>query len=457
MAFLTSDASDLMSSLVSGLNHPHTRLPQPTVWLPACLDEPASPVANSLRCDVAVVGGGFSGLSAALHLKTLAPQLDVVLVEAGRVGYGPSGLNSGQAAPRIGPAIEKQVATIGLPAARSAHMYSLQAMEFAAALVDRYAIDCDLRATSQWQVSLTDRDAMKLEKRSALYRELGFEVPLVDTRVLRAALPGSPRIRNAIAFPAYLMNPGRLCVGLKRAVIDAGVRLFEHSRARLSHGLTVGGFDIEATRIVLAVDGGIGALGHLGGAVLPIAAFAAVTRPLRLEERSAIGWADGQGLYDGRPVFNFLRPLPDGRLLIGGEYRYAHGGQVRPRDVSRSTSRLIEQLSLFFPSLSAISADAGWHGVLGCTLNEWPVIAPLDAAGRCWHLGAWNGHGVALALAAGHELAAALTNSSSGTHEHEHEPAPWRHLPALRIPSAATRFLLPAYLAWLRRASRLSL
>jgi gamma-glutamylputrescine oxidase len=404
-----------------------------------------------------VVGGGFAGLSAALHLKTLAPQLDVVLLEAGRIGYGPSGLNSGQAAPRIGPPIEKQVATIGRPAARAAYAYSLKAMGSVVALVDRYAIDCDLRATSQWQVSLSDRDAIKLEKRSALYREIGVEVPLVDTRVLRAALPGSPRIRNAIRFPAYLINPGRLCIGLKRAAIDVGVRVFERSRAHLSQGLTVGGFDIEARRIVLAVDGGIAALGRLGGAVFPIAAFAAVTRTLRPEERGAIGWAQGQGLYDARPVFNFLRPLPDGRLLIGGEYRYAHGGQVRPCDVSRSTSKLVEQLSLFFPSLSAISADAGWHGVLGCTLNEWPVIAPLDATGRCWHLGAWNGHGVALALSAGHELAAALTDSSSGTRKDGHELAPWRHLPASRIPPAAMRFLLPAYLAWLRRASRLSL
>jgi gamma-glutamylputrescine oxidase len=446
-----------MSSFVLDLDPIHGGLPRPTVWLPACQDEPAPPVANALRCDVAVVGGGFAGLSTALNLKTLAPQLDVVLLEAGRVGYGPSGLNSGQASPRIGPAIEKQVATIGRPAARAAHAYSLRALEFVAALVDRYAIDCDLRATSQWQVALTDRDATKLEKRSVLYRELGFEVPLVDARVLRAELPASPRIRNAIAFPAYLLNPGRLCVGLKRAALDAGVRLFEHSRARFSPGLTVGAFDIEAKRMVLAVDGGIGALGYLDGGVLPIAAFAAVTRTLRPEERSAIGWAQGQGLYDGRPVFNFLRPLPDGRLLIGGEYRSAHGGRVRPCDVSRSTSRLIEQLGLFFPSLSAISADAGWHGVLGCTFSEWPVIAPLDSAGRCWHLGAWNGHGVALALAAGHELAAALTDSSSGMRQDERELAAWQRLPALRIPSVARRFLLPAYLAWLRRASRLSL
>jgi gamma-glutamylputrescine oxidase len=419
------------------------------------MDEPAPPVTSCLRCDVAVVGGGFAGLSAALHLKTLAPDLDVVLLEAERIGYGPSGLNSGQAAPRIGPAIENQIATIGRSAAREAYAYSLRAMEYVAALIDEHSIDCDLSAKPQWQVSLTDQDAVKLSRRSRLYSELGFEVPLVDSCVLRAAFPGSPRIRNAIAFPAYLINPGRLCVGLKKAAIGAGVRLFEHSRVRISHGLTVGAFEVEAKRIVLAVDGGIGALGRLGALVHPIAAFAAVTRPLRPEERSAIGWADGQGIYDARPVFNFLRPLPDGRLLIGGEYRYAYGGRIRPSDVSRSTVKLMEQLSLFFPSLSAISADAGWHGVLGCTLNEWPVIAPLDPAGRCWHLGAWNGHGVALALSSGQELATALTDSPSGTRQYG--LAPWRAIPARRIPASVTRFVLPAYLAWLRRASRLSL
>ena len=149
--------------------------------------------------------GGWRGCRER-YPEILAPHLDVVLLEAGRIGYGQSGLNSGQAAPRIGPAIEAQVAALGRAAAIAAHAYSVQAIEFAAALVNRHHIDCDLEATSQWEVSLTDRDAAKLERRSSLYRALGFDVPLVDSSAVRSALPSSTRIRNAIAFPAYRLN-----------------------------------------------------------------------------------------------------------------------------------------------------------------------------------------------------------------------------------------------------------
>lgn len=428
-------------------------VPQPTVWMRAALDDAAPAVAAPLGCDVAVVGGGLAGLSTALHLKILAPHLDVVLLEAGRIGYGQSGLNSGQAAPRIGPAIEAQVAALGRAAAIAAHAYSVQAIEFAAALVNRHHIDCDLEATSQWEVSLTDRDAAKLERRSSLYRALGFDVPLVDSSAVRSALPSSTRIRNAIAFPAYRLNPGRLCVGLKRVAQQAGVRVFEHSRAELSPVLAVAGFDVRADRVVLAVDGGIAALKLSRSTVFPVSAFAAVTRPLRPEERAAIGWAEGQGLYDARPLFNFLRPLADGRLLIGGNYHYAHSGRISGKDVTRSASRLMTQLENFFPALKGLAAERAWGGVLGCTLNEWPVVAPLDDARCWWHLGGWNGHGVALAIAGGHELATVLADPASDAAVSL--PAPCRQRATAGIPAAALRVLLPAYLGWLRRQSRL--
>ncbi|MFM0043246.1 NAD(P)/FAD-dependent oxidoreductase [Paraburkholderia sediminicola] len=432
-----------------------SRQPYSTVWLPFPLDELAPAPSGHLRCDVAVVGGGLSGLSTALHLKLAAPQLDVLLLEAGRIGYGASGLNSGQCAPRIGPAIENQVRSLGEEFARAAYDYSLGAVEFAARFAKDLAIDCELRCAGQWQVALRDADALKLERRAAVYRSLGLDVPLLGADAVHASLPDAYRIRNALVFPAWLLNPGRLCVGMKRAALAQGVRIFEHARVeRLERDigtLHVGSSSIRASRIVLAVDGAIGGLIAFRRTVLPVTAFAAVTRALSCAERSAIGWTQGQGLYDARPMFNFLRPMADGRLLIGGDYRYARDTQAGVAQKPQDASHLLAQLSLFFPSVRSITADVVWHGLLGCTLNEWPIVAPLDRDGRHWHIGAWNGHGVALALRAGHDLAYAMTGQTALP------GIPWHCPRAANLPHNLIAMLVPLYLEWLRHSSRMTI
>ncbi|CAG4903127.1 NAD(P)/FAD-dependent oxidoreductase [Paraburkholderia saeva] len=445
--------------MASFMPNPARRTDTPsTLWLPFPLDEPTCAVGADLTCDVAIVGGGLTGLSTALHLKAVEPRLDVVLLDAGRIGYGASGLNSGQCAPRIGPAIERQVKSPGPDFAHAAYAYSLEAMALTTSLANRCEIDCELHDAGQWQVALRDADALTLEKRATIYRALGFDVPLLGADALRASLPDSQRIRNAIAFPARLLNPGRLCIGLKRAALERGVRIFEHTRvsrfARDTGALHVRNSMINATRIVFATDGGIGSIDGLDAfrrTVLPVAAFAAVTRPLSSDERRVIGWHQGQGLYDTRPMFNFLRPLADGRLLIGGGYRYAPGEKVDLDLHERSAPDLTGQLPLFFPSLGAMTAGSVWHGTLGCTLNEWPVVRALDAERRYWHAGGWNGHGVALAVAAGRDLAHAMAGQVA-------MPAvPWTSPRAPGLPLALARTVLPLYLGWRRHSSQITI
>lgn len=436
--------------LYSGASHS----PLSTVWLPIPLDERAPAPSGHLRCDVAVVGGGLSGLSTALHLKLAAPQLDVLLLEAGRIGYGASGLNSGQCAPRIGPAIENQVRSLGEEFARAAYDYSLEAVDFAVQFAKQLSIACEMRRAGQWQVALRDTDALKLERRAAAYRSLGLAVPLLNADAVRTSLPGAVRIHNALVYPAWLLNPGQLCVGMKRVALDHGVRIFESARVerleRDTGTLHVGDNSIRATRVVLAVDGAIGGLIASRGTVLPVTALAAVTRPLSAEQRATIGWTQGQGLYDTRPMFNFLRPLTDGRLLIGGSYRYARRMNASMSQTPQDVRHLLAQLSLFFPSLGSMTAELVWHGLLGCTLNEWPIVAPLDRDRRHWHIGAWNGHGVALALRAGRDLAYAMTGQIALP------DIPWRCPRSPNLPPRLLSFLVPLHLEWLRRSSRMT-
>ncbi len=419
---------------------------------------PASqpPLNQALHCDFLVIGGGLSGLSTALHLKKMQPTAQVALLEAGEIGNSSSGLNSGQCGPRIGPAIEKQVKSLGKEKVAEIYRYSQKAMEYAASLIQEHSIDCHLQASQQWQVALREKDAQTLAQRARLYQSLGFDVPLLGQSAVRKCLPESSSILNALEFPVYLLNPYQLCLGLKQAALQVGVCLYENTKA-VSHKeeqtveFSANGHRLHYRQAILAVDGSIPQLSEYRASVLPIAVFAAVTRPLSHDERCRIGWSKEQSLFDARPTFNFLRLVPGDRILIGGEYCYAPAGQLDVRQQRESLERLQRQLAFFFPSLQAMSFDYQWHGVVGCTLDEWPIIGPLKSSSACWYVGASNGHGVAASLIAGREVAQALISQELTPY------FPWQRSSVMGLGHpAVARLTLPYYLGWLRRRSRLT-
>ncbi len=423
----------------------------------AGIEQTSQPALDrELYCDFLIIGGGLSGLSTALHIKKERPTARVTLLDASKIGNGASGLNSGQCGTRIGPAIEKQVQSLGKERAANIYKYSQNAMEYAASLIKTYGIQCNLQARKQWQVALTEKDARILANRALLYQSLGFNVQLIARREIGKIFPDSTNILNAIEFPAYVFNPYKLCLGLKQTVLHAGVRIYEgtkvvaHKVGKQIVELNANGHRLHYQYAILAVDGGIEKLSEYTASVLPISVFAAVTRPLKHDERKRIGWLKEQGLFDARPAFNFLRLIHENRILIGGEYRYLHSRQITARQQREILKRLGRQLAFFFPSLQQIDFEYQWHGIVGCTLDEWPAIGPLKSSDKCWYLGASNGHGVATSLIAGREVAQAVTNNETMPR------FPWYRSSVMGLGHPIlTRIALPYYLRWLHARSRL--
>jgi|GEM_PF-3569609 len=418
-----------------------------TFWLPQPVDNLCPEIARDENCDVFIIGGGISGLSTALHVKMRSPENDVVLVEADRIGYGSGGLNSGQCAPRVGPDIGIQILKSGKKNALLNYQYSLDACNYLKDFL--HLFNLEFEETEQWQISLSSAGYKKNLTTISEYASLGVRLGYYDKLTLIRMMPDSQRIQNAISFPASFINPGLFCVNLKKLALDSGVRIFESSPAELNVTLLQGharvnGFNIKSKKVILAIDRNISFTPRSFSAVHPIRTYISVTRPLSDNELSAIGWKNRAGLYDNRKYFKFLRPLSHNRLLIGGEYRFNNKRSECVKTHKVAVNSLMTYLAALFPSLNKVESEYSWSGVSGCTLTGWPVVKPMDDSERCWQIGSWNGHGVALGFYAGKNLAEKILDESS------HPAVPWNESPGIPVPYWLSAISIPTYLACLK-------
>lgn len=438
-----------MNYAIDNLNASHILS---TFWLPEVMDEPCLPFNKDEYCDIAVIGAGISGLSTALHCKLHSPDSDVVLIDAGRIGYGSSGLSSGQCAPRFGPPIERQIVCSGVTAATRAYQYSLAACGYLQDFVQQFKLDADYSEAEQLQLALGERDAKKNIKAFTAWSSIDSSLRYYNKETLRAFFPSSLEFQNAIGFPAALVNPGKLCLALKKTALAKGVRIFEHSIADLDTGLTDKDIRINKRiltykKVVLATDHNYP--GNYLTETHPVEIFSIVTSPLTAEQLSTIGWPDRYALFDNRNYFNFLRRTADNRILIGGEYRFSRSVHSRQAQLAKIKASLLAALYRFFPSLTGLPAEVIWSGVSGCTLNGWPVVGFMNKRLTQWKIGSWNGHGLALSFLAGKDLAEILVANAV-------PPAVWSHKTSVPLPKLLTRVAIPLYLYALRKMDNLS-
>jgi gamma-glutamylputrescine oxidase len=382
----------------------------PPSWY-AATAEPPPPVPAAegvVACDVCVVGGGYTGLSAALHLAERG--YDVALVEAHRVGWGASGRNGGQIA--VGQRVDQDVleARLGRAEAHRLWQLGLESVALVHDLVARHGIDAayvpglihaDHRARF---VAASHAYARKLDA------EYGYDrIRPVDRDEMRA-LVGSPGYHGGtLDTGSGHLHPLRYAFGLARAAAGAGVRIFERSRVtRLVPGeparLDTGRAELRARHVLLACNGYLGGLdGGVAARVMPINNFIVATEPLG--EDCARGLIrDDHAVGDSRFVINYFRLSEDRRLLFGGGESY---GYRFPRDIAAKVRRPMLEV---FPQLRGVRIDYAWGGTLGITMSRLPHVARV--AGNILSAGGYSGHGVAMGSFAGAVMAEALAGQA---------------------------------------------
>jgi gamma-glutamylputrescine oxidase len=369
---------------------------------------PVQPVLQGeIDSDLVVVGGGLTGLSAALHAAEAG--FSVVLLEGERIGWAASGRNGGQMIPGLRWDAPTLVEHFGEDHARRLVEMGYGAARLVRERIARHAIACDLRRGHFHAAAKPAHlDAMKRE-RDCLARLIGYEAIRIAEADEVGAYVASPLYHGG-SFDAEggHIHPLNYALGLARAAQAAGVGIFEGSRViAIDHSgpvvaRTAAGV-VKASHGVLACDTFIGALDRkLGRMTMGIANYNVATVPLAPEAAKAL-IPSGAAVADSKFVLNYYRLSADNRLIFGGGEKYT---PRPPADIAGFVRPYLEQV---FPQLKGVAIDHAWGGMVGVTLNRLPHVGRI---GQSFYAHGWSGHGVLVTTLAGQLIAEAMQGSA---------------------------------------------
>lgn len=359
-----------------------------------------APAHGPLHTDVCVVGAGYTGLSAALHLAEQG--YDVTVLEAQRVGFGASGRNGGQVA--SGPRLDLSTLErrYGPDTARAQWQLAQEARALVSDLVAQ-GIDCDLRPGVIYTTDAATQVADYHAEAAHMQAAYGYsEVVALDAEQT-ARLVGSPVYAGGILDRgAAHLNPLKLVLGLGDRAHAADAQIFEGSQVRRIEDdgphvvLTTDDATVSADHVILAGNGYLGPLDPATAAhVMPINSYMIATEPLGTRGDGIL--PEAHAVADNKFVVNYFRRTLDGRLLFGGgeSYRYRF-----PADIAAKVRPALERV---FPQLSGIGIDFAWGGTLAITRSRMPFARQVSP--RVLSAGGYSGHGVALSLLLGKAMA----------------------------------------------------
>nr|WP_031066945.1 FAD-dependent oxidoreductase [Streptomyces ochraceiscleroticus] len=375
---------------------------------PFWLDDPDRPAAlpalvGDERCDLLVVGGGYSGLWTALLAKERDPERDVVLVEGQEVGWAASGRNGGFCAASL---------THGLGNGLARWPGELKKLEELGArnldaigqAVQRYGIDCDFERTGEIDLATEPHQIAELREAAEDAARLGLTgYDFLDQDAVRAEVDSPAFLaglwnRDGVA----MLNPARLAWGLKQACLDQGVRIYEHTRAtdlasdgtgmavRTPYGR------VFARHVALGTNAFPNLVRRVRPYLVPVYDHALMTEPLTEEQLAAVGWKNRQGLSDSNNHFHYFRLTADNRILWGGyDAIYRYGGGVRAEyDHHPATyEKLARHFFQHFPQLEEVRFSHAWGGAID-TCSRFSAFFGTAHAGRVAYAAGYTGLGV---------------------------------------------------------------
>ena len=368
------------------------------------------PVAlGELACDVCVVGGGYTGLSCALHLAKSGKS--VVLLEAERVGWGASGRNGGHVGTGQRADQHSLEKWYGKTTAKELWRLGLEAVDLVTDLVEKNGIDCELGRTNiHFAAKKSHVDELRDEV-DHLRTEYGYDqISGVESSSLEELTSGVGFHYGVIDHGARHLHPLKYCLGLAEAVLTAGASVFEKSQVnnidiKRDHALvSTDRAAIKAKKVVLACNGYLGNLfPPIASHIMPINNFIVATEPLDEATAKHINPLNAS-LSDSLFVINYWKLSEDRRLIFGGGETYSDKFPESITDFVRP------KLLAIYPELSDTRLDYGWGGTLAITRNRMPDLGVHK--GVVYYAQGFSGHGIPTATMAGKLIASAIDSGN---------------------------------------------
>ena len=372
-------------------------------WIAEAGPPPAlAPLGGDASADVVVIGGGYTGLWAAWHLVEAGAS--VVVVEAARCGFGPSGRNGGFVSSLAlnRPGLAERY---GQSAAAAIVAQSERSVRAIGSWCEAQGVDAWYRAAPHWVVSAApaqdgaSADAIDGSEVVALGREQ------VRTRCDSPVFRGAVEVRTGAT-----VHPARLAFGLRERLRARGVRIHEGTRVGALDGAVVAharGGRVRAGAAIVAVNAATGGLAPLRRRLTVASSHVVLTEPVP-DVIEALGWTGGEAISDGRALLHYTRTTRDGRILFGwAGGRMACGARTRGRmEVDAEViARVRKDLVRVFPALGARRVEHAWGGPIDVSPTHLPAVVSLPG-GRTWAAFGYTGNGVGPSLLLGRVLAA---------------------------------------------------
>ncbi|PVA10803.1 FAD-dependent oxidoreductase [Pelagivirga sediminicola] len=389
--------------------HAYGEAPRANCYWPTTVDAEANPPARgTLTADVAIIGAGFTGLSAALHLAQ--DGADVIVLEAHDVGWGASGRNGGFCCLGGSAASDKALARqFGEDARREFRMTEPQAVKLAEDLITRHDMQVDRHSDGETVMAHTPAAYAGFDKRAQdIERDYGVTPTLTPKDALaQNGMSGS--FHGALTTPiGFSLNPMKYVQGLATAARAAGVRISGRSPVqRIEQGrsftLTTAEARIQARRLIVATNGysSDDLPDWMKGRYLPTQSNVLVTRPMTGDELAAQGWTTRQACFDDRFFLHYFRLMPDNRMLFG----MRDGLFSAPWADARMDHNIRQHFDTMFPAWRDVDAPHRWHGLLSLARDLTPYVGPIDTMPGAFTALSYHGNGVAMATYAGALLA----------------------------------------------------
>lgn len=421
---------------------------QPVSFWQTTIDvAPGEPLRESIDCDVVIIGGGYSGLSVARHLKQLDPKLEVVVLEHSVVGHGASGRNGGFAMPLLGWDLYETCKALGEKEGKRAYDLMYRAVDGFKQLIADEHIDCDLESTGYLLVNTCASRERRAREEYALAHRLGYEHQWLEGAALEEHIRCS-QFRSGVFDPRpCIVNPAKLARGLKASAEKLGVRIYERTpMTELVDGATVtvrtpeGA--VRARQACLCLNGFGEAAGFMKNRVLPVHTYIVLTEPLSNAQLEEIGWAKRRASIEtARNFIHYFRLTADNRIAFGGEDADIYPGGVYHTNDSGIEDALRNRVREYFPSLAKVKFTHAWGGVLGVTLDMFPTFGQGGAHKNIFHACGYSGHGVSLSNHAGSIVAPMMMRAAGRSDIETPDDMPffWNREP-MRVPGDPYRY-----------------